>query len=233
MIKIGTKEDTLIANIEGINCENFDQSYRIYYKKSSKNENTDKYNFEYLTIKPCLGTGGSDILPLLELLKNVVINGDFKISGCKTTFPDDFFDNVIIKGNFIAVNCSIEKLPESFGTIQFGGTVNLAENYIKSLPNFSDGCNIRGDFILSGNQITKVIFTNFEVGGNVILHYNGSTTLDLTNFKIVGNLDVSWNGDLTEVLLKNVVIGGSVILTSRGNKTFTGENINIGGFINI
>lgn len=83
--------------------------------------------------------GESDILPLLEFLKDVVINYEFKISRCKAIFPDDFFDNVIINCDFIAVNCSIEKLPESFGIIQIGGTLNLAENHIKSLPNFLTG----------------------------------------------------------------------------------------------
>jgi len=231
LIKIGTKEDTLIEQLKGINRVDLNQEYRIYYNKSSENKNTDTHNFKYIIITPYLGKGNFDILPLLELLKNVVID-NLEISWCKTTFPDDFFDNVIIKGNLNAVSCSIEKLPESFGTIQCGGTVNLAENNIKSLPNFLDGCNIGCNFILSTNQITKVTATNLKVGGNLILRYNGITTLDLTNFKIGGDLDVSLNGALKKVSFKNVVIGCSVILPSRGIKTFTCENINIGGSFN-
>lgn len=48
-----TKEDMLIAQLEKINCINLDQSYHIYYKKSSVNKNTDKYNFDSLSIRPC------------------------------------------------------------------------------------------------------------------------------------------------------------------------------------
>lgn len=228
-----TKEDMLIARMKEFNCEFFEQDYRIIYKKGNVNENTDtdKYNFEYLTIRPCLGTGAFDILPLLQLLKNVVINGNFKISWCKTTFPDDFFDNVIIKGDFIAVNCSIEKLPESIGIIQIGGTLNLADNHISLLNSF-DGWNIGGDFILTVNQITEVTFTNLKVGGNLNLHNNMITTLNFTNLEIGGNLDASGN-DITKVLLKNVAIVGDFLLRSKIRRTLTCENIKIGGFINI
>ena len=74
----------------------------------------------------------------------------------------------------VTCTCSLESLPESFGSLTVGGALYLYENQLLSLPEPFGSLTVGGDLYLNGNQLESLpeSFGSLTVGGEVSLGYN-------------------------------------------------------------
>ena len=111
----------------------------------------------------------------------------------------------------------ILKLPDSFGNLEIVGDLNLSHIKLTSLPNSFGNIKVGGNLNLSFNQLTELPnnFGNINVGGDLSLRYNKLVNLpeSFINSKIGGNLILSYN--YIKVLPENIGdinVGGNIYI---------------------
>ena len=115
---------------------------------------------------------------------------------------------------------NIKIIPESFGNIKIGGSLELFnfDNKIIKLPDSFGNIEIMGDLNLSHNQFTSLPlnFGNIKVGGNLNLSHNKLVELppNFGNITVGGDLSFKYNKlvKLPDSFI-NIKVGGNLILT--------------------
>eukprot|EP00656_Telonema_subtile_P005572 TRINITY_DN1252_c0_g1_i1.p1 TRINITY_DN1252_c0_g1~~TRINITY_DN1252_c0_g1_i1.p1 ORF type:complete len:189 (+),score=29.07 TRINITY_DN1252_c0_g1_i1:254-820(+) len=94
-------------------------------------------------------------------------------------------------------HCSLDALPEEFGTVCTTGTLNLYSNRLTSLPESFGGVTVGGDLVLSRNRLTCLpeSFGALTVGEGLWLERNELASLPegLVTVTVGGWLDLSGN----------------------------------------
>ena len=172
-----------------------------------------------------------------QLCNNILYTGIF----LKSFYYKEYFD--IRWWNLNKTNMwyfylppNIKIIPESFGNIKIGGSLELFnfDNKIRILPDSFGNIEIGGDLNLSHNQFTSLPlnFGNIKVGGNLNLSFNRLTELppNFGNITVGGDLSFKYNKlvYLPDSFI-NIKVGGNLILTYNCIKILP-ENI---GDINV
>jgi len=113
-----------------------------------------------------------------------------------TCLPESF-GSLRFGGNLrLNYNC-LESLPESFGNLWVGGDLILDHNHLESLPESFGSLYVGGDLSLTNNRLKTLpeSFSSLRVGGNVCLNKNCLTALpeSIGSLRLGGSLHLSHN----------------------------------------